>query len=82
MNSPAEELRLAGNAFERALRYTGPGQQARDDAAYARLISAERAVDRSRGIDPDALAERAYERQQRADCWSDCDMSEVSHNPR
>ena len=75
MNSTAEELRLAQNAFERA-------NWSNWDAAYNRLITAERAFDRSRGIDPDAWADRAYERQQRAACLSDCDMSEVSHDPR
>ena len=75
MNSPAEELRLAQNAFERA----GWDNL---DAAYERLVAAERAFDRSRGIDPDAWAERAYERQQRAECLSDVCLSEVSHDPR
>ena len=77
-----KELLLAENAMGRALRSTGPGQSAREDAAYARLMSAERAVDRSLGIDPDARMEAAYERQQRAACLSDACLSEVSHDPR
>lgn len=67
----AYELRSAQNALDHALQNQRAGQADRMDAAVDRLVAAERAVDRSRGIDPDACMTAACQRQQRAALWSD-----------